>query len=170
MGADNDNGREAPIFSALITPHRSLTRSGFLALMIVVGGVNFLGALLFFVEGAWPVIGFMALDVVLVYWALKANYRSAAAYEQVIVTPSELTVRKVSHRGQVGEWSLNPLWVRLDRRGMEEFGLIELALVSQGRRLPIAAALSPRERESFAAALAAALALARRGPTRTALP
>jgi uncharacterized membrane protein len=170
MGPDNDRGHEPPIFSAVITPHRSLTRSGFIALMIVVGGINLLGALLFVVEGAWPVVGFMGLDVLLVYWALKANYRSAAAYEQVIVTPSVLTVRKVSHRGKVGEWSLNPLWVRLDREDMQEFGMIGLALVSHGRRLPIAAALSPPERESFAAALTTALAHARRGPTRTALP
>lgn len=170
MGADNDNRRETPIFSAVITPHRSLTRGGFRSLMFAVGGINFLGAALFFVEGAWPVVAFMALDVALIYWALKTNFRSAAAYEQVVVTPSELTVRKVSHRGRVGEWSLNPLWVRLDRRCMDEFGLIELALISHGRRLPIAEALSPPERESFASALSAALADARRGPTRTVLP
>ncbi|MBX6426086.1 MAG: DUF2244 domain-containing protein [Variibacter sp.] len=170
MRIDNDRGPEPPIFSAVITPHRSLSRKGFLALMLVIGGVSFTGGLAFYMAGAWPVVGFMGLDVALMYWALKANYRSAAAYEQVIVTPSELTVRKVSHRGEVGEWSLNPLWVRLDRQSMDDFGLQQIALVSHGRRLPIASYLSPAERESFAAALAAALAEAKRGPTRTVLP
>jgi uncharacterized membrane protein len=167
MDCDNDREREAPLFSAVITPHRSLSQRGFLALMLTIGGSNLAGAAAAAFAGAWPVVAFMLLDVALVYWALKANYRSGAGYEQVIVTPSELTVRKVSHRGKVGEWSLNPQWVRLERDEIEDFGLQELALVSGGRRLPVAAALSPRERESFASALAAALAQAKRGPTRT---
>ncbi|HET9903672.1 MAG TPA: DUF2244 domain-containing protein [Xanthobacteraceae bacterium] len=170
MNGDNARAEEAPLFSALITPHRSLSRRGFFALMAVVLSVNVGGALFCLVAGAWPVVGFMGLDVALVYWALTTNFRRAAAYEQVIVTPSALTVRKVSHRGEIGEWSLNPLWVRLDREDMQDFGLLKLALVSSGRRLPIADCLSPAERESFATALATALAEARRGVTRTAMP
>jgi uncharacterized membrane protein len=166
MQADNDHQGEAPLFSAVITPHRSLSQRGFIALMLVIGGANLAGGLLALAAGAWPVMAFMGLDVALIYWALKASYRSGASYEQVIVTPTELTVRKVSHRGKVGEWSLNPLWVRLEREEMQEFGLQELTVVSYGRRLPIAAALSPPERESFAAALGDALAQAKRGPTR----
>ena len=71
--------------------------------------------MVFLLAGAWPVFGFFGLDVLLVYWAFRLNYRSAKAYEQVTVTPSELTVRKVSHHGRVSEWTLNPLWVRLER-------------------------------------------------------
>ena len=67
------------------------------------------------------------------------------------------------------EWTLNPLWTKLDREQHEEFGLLRLFLVSRGRRLAIASFLSPQERESFAAALAAALGEAKRGPTRTPL-
>jgi uncharacterized membrane protein len=77
-------------------------------------------------------------------------------------------VRKVSHRGKVSEWTLNPLWVKLDRETHEEFGIERLFLVSRGRRLPIASFLGPQEKESFAAALAAAIGEAKRGPTRTA--
>ena len=94
---------------------------------------------------------------------------SAAAYEQVTMTASTLTVRKVSHRGKVAEWTLNPVWVRLQREGNAEFGLERLFLVSRGRRLPIATFLGPNEKASFADALAAALGEARRGPTRTVL-
>jgi uncharacterized membrane protein len=95
------------------------------------------------------------------------NYRRAKAYEQVTVTSSELTVRQVSHRGRIREWTLNPLWVRLDRVVRAEFGIERLFLVSHGRRLAIAGCLGPQEKEGFAAALAAALGEARRGPTRT---
>jgi uncharacterized membrane protein len=159
---------EPALFCALITPHRSLGGAGFLVLMAAIGGVSFAAGIVFLILGAWPVVGFFGLDVVLIYWAFRINYRAARAYEEVMVTTSELRVRKVSHRGRVAEWSLNPLWVRLDRDTHEEFGIERLFLVSRGRKLPIGGFLSPGEKESFADALAAAIGEAKRGPTRTA--
>lgn len=163
---DNDPAAEPTLFSAIITPHRSLSGTGFLLVMALVGGVSFAGGLFFYLLGAWPVVGFLGLDVLLVYWAFRANYRAAAAFEEVTVTPSVLRVRRVSHRGQVAEWTLNPLWTQLQRENSEDFGLLNLFLVSRGKRLTVAGFLSPKERESFAAALSAALGEAKRGPTR----
>jgi uncharacterized membrane protein len=167
MAPDNAPDREPPIFSAVLTPHRSLSPTGFLVFMLALGGVSFTTGMMFLMAGAWPVFGFFGLDVLLVYWAFRLNYRSARAYEQVTVTPSELTVRKVSHHGRVSEWTLNPVWVRLDRVVHEEFGIERLFLVSHGRRLSIAGFLGPHEKESFALALSTALGEAKRGPTRT---
>jgi uncharacterized membrane protein len=158
---------EPAIFSALITPHRSLGATGFLVLMLAIGGLSFVSGMVFLLLGAWPVFGFLGLDVLLVYVAFRANFRAARAYEEVKVTASELTVRKVSHRGGVREWTLNPVWVRLDRIVHAEFGIERLFLVSRGRRLSIASFLGPDEKASFARALADALGEARRGPTRT---
>ncbi len=169
MTPDNDPGGEPPIFSAVLTPHRSLSPTGFVIFMAVLGGLSFIMGMVFLIAGAWPVFGFLGLDVLLVYWAFKLNYRSAQAYELVTVTPSELMVRKVSHHGRVREWTLNPVWVRLQREVHDEFGLQRLFLESRGRELTIAAFLPPQEKESFAHALAGALAEAKRGPTRTVL-
>jgi uncharacterized membrane protein len=157
MASDNDQGPEAKIFSAVLTPHRSLSRTGFVLLMLILGGISFATGMMFLLAGAWPVFGFCGLDVLLLYWAFQVNYRRAQAYEQVTVTSSELTVRQVSHRGSIREWTLNPVWVRLDRVVHAEFGIERLFLVSHGRRLAIAAFLGPQEKESFALALSAAL-------------
>jgi len=157
------------IFSAVLTPHRSLGPTGFLIFMLFIGGISFVSGVFFVSIGAWPIFGFFGLDVLLVYWAFRANYRTARAYEEVTVTATELTVRQVSHRGRVREWTLNPLWVKLDRIVHEEFGIERLFLVSRGRRLPIAAFLGPAEKASFAHALGKALGEAKRGPTRTVL-
>ena len=167
--ADNDLNPEPTLFSAVITPHRSLSGTGFLLLMMLIGSVSFAGGMFFYLLGAWPVVGFLGLDVLLVYIAVRVSYRTAAAFEQVTVTPSELRVRRVTHRGRVSEWTLNPVWTQLDRETHEDFGLQRLFLVSRGRRLPVAGFLSPKERESFAAALSAALGEARRGPTQAAV-
>ena len=167
MSADNDRFLEPTIFSAVLTPHRSLSRKGFLILMMVLGLISFATGTAFLLAGAWPVFGFCGLDVLLIYFAFRLSYRRAKAYEQVTVTPSELTVRQVSHHGRISEWTLNPLWVKLDRVVHAEFGIERLFLVSHGRRLAIAGFLGPQEKESFALALSAALGEAKRGPTRT---
>jgi uncharacterized membrane protein len=168
-GPAPDDDREPTLFSAIVTPHRSLSRAGFIAVMAALGSISFAAGMVFLMIGAWPIFGFFGLDVLLVYLAFRANYRAAAAFEEVTVTPSELRVRKVTHRGAVSEWTLNPVWVKLDRQVHEEFGIERLFLVSHGRRLPIATFLGPQEKESFATALAAAIGEAKRGPTRTVL-
>src|SRR5947207_3543339 len=153
------------LFSARLTPHRSLDRTGFLVLMAFIAAVSFVAGLAFLLRGAWPVLGFFGLDVLVVYWAFRINFRHAKATEEISVTPSELRVRRVSHRGHVVEWVLNPLWVQLDQKTHAEFGIERLYLVSRGRRVSIGSFLGPDEKASFAKALMAALQAARRGPT-----
>jgi uncharacterized membrane protein len=167
MTHDNDTAGEPTLFSAIITPYRSLSGTGFVIIMMLFGAVSFAAGVFFLTLGAWPVVGFLGLDVLLLYWAFQLNYRQAAAYEEFLVTPSELVMRQVSRCGEVREWKLNPVWARLDRETHEEFGLQRLFLVSHGRRLSIASFLGPQEKESFANALTAALGAARRGVTRT---
>jgi uncharacterized membrane protein len=168
MTAGNEFEQELPqpeLFSALLTPHRSLNRTGFLVLMGFVCAISFAAGLAFLLMGAWPVLGFFGLDVLAIYWAFRINFRSARASEEITVTPSELRVRRVSHRGHVVEWVLNPLWVRLDQKGDAEFGIERLYLVSKGRHVSIGSFLGPDEKASFAKALLAALQAAKRGPT-----
>ncbi len=167
LGNEASSASDGKIFSAVLTPHRSLGPTGFLIFMLCIAGISFVTGVFFVMLGAWPIFGFFGLDVLLVYWAFRANYRTARAYEEVTVTATELTVRQVSHRGRVREWTLNPLWVKLDRIVHEEFGVERLFLVSHGRRVPIAAFLGPAEKASFAHALGKALGEAKRGPTRT---
>jgi uncharacterized membrane protein len=63
------------------------------------------------------------------------------------------------------EWTLNPMWVQLERKEDDEFGIEKLYLVSRGRRLSVGGFLGPEEKASFASALQAALTAAKRGPT-----
>ena len=168
MTASNGFERELPqpeLFSALLTPHRSLNRTGFLVLMAFLCAISFAAGMVFLLMGAWPVLGFFGLDLLAIWWAFRLNFRSAhVAREEITVTPSELRVRRVSHRGHVAEWVLNPLWVRLDQTGDAEFGIDRLYLVSSGRRVSIGSFLGPDEKASFAKALLAALQAAKRGP------
>ena len=165
-GNDFDPVPEEPkLFSALLTPHRSLNRTGFVVLMAFLSAVSFAAGVAFLMMGAWPVFGFFGLDVLAIYWAFRINFRRARACEEILVTPSELRLRRVSHRGHVAEWVLNPLWVQIDQKAHAEFGIEKLYLVSRGRRIAIASFLGPDEKASFVKALSTALQTARRGVT-----
>jgi uncharacterized membrane protein len=163
-GNEFDAQAQPELFSALLTPHRSLNRTGFLVLMALLSVISFAAGLAFLLMGAWPVLGFFGLDALAIYWAFRINFRHARASEEISVTLSELRVRRVSHRGHVVEFVLNPLWVRLDQKTHAEYGIEKLYLVSKGRHISIARFLGPDEKASFAKALLAALAAARRGP------
>ncbi len=166
MTAGNDfDPNEVELFSARLTPHRSLNRTGFLVVMAFISVVSFAAGVAFLLMGAWPVFGFFGLDVLAIYWAFRINFRRAKASEEIRVTPSELHVRRISHRGHVVEFSFNPLWVQLDRKTHAEFGIERLYLVSRGRRVAIANFLGAEEKESFSNALMVALQAAKRGPT-----
>jgi uncharacterized membrane protein len=166
LGNDFDDPELQPkLFSALLTPHRSLNRTGFLVLMGFLSVVSFVAGLAFLLMGAWPVFGFFGLDVLIIYFAFRVNFKRAEATEEITITPSELRVRRVSHRGHVVEWVLNPLWVQLDRKTHAEFGIEKLYLVSRGRRVSVARFLGADEKASFAKALSAALQAAKRGPS-----
>jgi uncharacterized membrane protein len=156
---------EPVLFSARLTPHRSLNRTGFVLVMTFLSVISFATGVAFLIMGAWPVFGFLGLDVLAIYIAFKINFGRARAREDITVTPSELRVRRVSHRGHVVEWVFNPLWVRLDEEIHEEFGTERLYLSSRGRRVSVGSFLGAEEKASFANALRAGLIAAKRGPT-----
>jgi uncharacterized membrane protein len=154
---------ERPVFAAVIRPHRSLGRRAFRIVMALCCVATAVASLPFLVLGFWPVAGFFGLDLLALFIAFQVNFRSAEGFEEVELTPLELLVRRVTHRGEAREWRFNPLWTRLDREVDDEFGLLKLALVSRGESLVIARDLSPPERESLAEALGRALSDVKRG-------
>jgi uncharacterized membrane protein len=145
-----------PQFSAVLTPNRSLGPRGFLVFMAAISTVSFATGLMFYMMGAWPVMGFMGLDVLLVYIAFRVNFRALRLYETVDLTEDALTVTRVAPSGRAQSWRFNPYWVRLnldERVGRTS----ELSIASHGERLVFASFLTDPEREDFAGALKEAL-------------
>ena len=151
-----DNSPSACYFDAMLRPHRSLSPRGFVVLMIAVVVASVLAGSAFFMLGAWPVPSFLGLDVVLIYWAFRANYRSGQAYETVRLTAADLVVEKVDGRGARRRWRLEPYWVRVNMADPPRHQ-IRLVLSSHGRSLTLGAFLTPTERPEVARALRAAL-------------
>ena len=162
MTADNAFAdAESPLFSVVLTPYRSLSPAGFNAVMAVFIAGSFTIGLAFWLLGAWPVVGFCGLDIALLQLAFRLNYRSARMAEEIRLTRQLLLVKKITASGHAVETGFNPYWARLEVDRHPAIGVTALRIASHGRRLDIARFLGPRERETFAAALGAALAKAR---------
>jgi uncharacterized membrane protein len=162
--APQDPADGDPQFSAVLTPNRSLGPRGFLVFMAAISTVSFATGLMFYLMGAWPVMGFMGLDVLLVYIAFRVNFRALRVYETVDLTEDALTVTRVAPSGRAQSWHFNPYWVRLnldERVGRTS----ELSIASHGERLVFASFLTDPEREDFAGALNQALREARQPRT-----
>jgi len=156
-GAKSQEGGETgDDFFALLTPHRSLSPRGFLILMSVICVISFVGGMAFFLVGAWPVFGFFVLDALAIYYAFRLNYRSARAYERVLISGGKLTITRVSASGKAQDWTFNPYWARVElasRPGRSS----QLCIGSHGRSLVLGAFLAENERQEFAAVLEKAL-------------
>ena len=70
-------------FDAVMAPNRSLPNSGFFMVMAVVVSVYLAGSVFFLSLGAWPVICFFGLDILLVWGAFKLSYRQGRLRERV---------------------------------------------------------------------------------------
>jgi uncharacterized membrane protein len=161
-GAGEATGPE--IFAAVLRPHRSLDDRGFTVVMVALATLSFAVGTTFYLLGAWPVPGFLGLDVLAVYLAFRRSYRSARASEEIRVSRDRLIVRRVSANGRAWVTEVNPYWARLELHRWPPFGITQMAIASHGKAFPIGSFLGAKERERLAAALAAALAEARAVP------
>lgn len=148
------------LFDVVIYPHRSLSRVGFVLVMGLIAGSSFTMGVVFYLAGAWPVIGFLGLDVLIIYVAFRLNYRRARAYETLTLRRDRLDVIQVDAAGHSRRTSLQPYWLSV---ALEQASgrLPRLMLRSHGRGLEVAAFLPEEEKSALAETLRAALASAR---------
>jgi uncharacterized membrane protein len=149
-------------WQAVLMPHRSLSKQGFLMVMSLVVVVNLLIGGWFFAIGAWPVAGFAGLDVLLLWWALKANFADARRMERISITDHELVLDQLRANQVPLQQRFVRRWVNVVLEEDTERELIgRLILVSGSMRISVGEFLAPEERKSLAHALRSALAIPR---------
>jgi uncharacterized membrane protein len=147
------------LWSVTLTPHRSLSREGFVTLMLVVVLINFAGGLLFLVSGAWPVAGFMGLDVLLIWWAFRQNFADAKRAERITIRDDLVTVQRVSPAGAMETLEFNRRWLKVELEFDEAREMVgRLLLVYRGALTEVGSFLGRDERQSLSKALRTALA------------
>ena len=150
-------------FDVVLRPHRSLTPVGFTVVMSILAVWSFIGGLVFWLKGAWPVVGFFGLDIAIVYWAFRASYGQGRAAERLYLADGTLTVWRRDKRGGEERYAFPSYWLRVtleeDRNGPGQ-----LILSSHGRQLAVGGFLAPDERAELARELSTALREARAAP------
>jgi uncharacterized membrane protein len=149
-------------WQATLVPHRSLNRAGFVAVMALVAVVNLVVGGLFMALGAWPVAGFAGLDVLIIWWAFRANFADARKMERIRITDHELVFDRLFHGLPPQQQRFVRRWVRVELEEDRERELIgRLSLVSGQSRISVGEFLAPEERRTLAEALKRALAIPR---------
>jgi uncharacterized membrane protein len=158
-----DAARDAPsaddgavLFDARLTPHRSLPPVGFALLMGAISLLSFGAGLTFYLIGAWPIVGFLGLDVLLIYIAFKVSFRRMRAFETLRLTEAALVYERVSPAGVRRRWTFQPYWLHVEYDDPSDHGS-QLRLRSHGRSVTVGAFLPPPARASLAVELRQAL-------------
>lgn len=160
MSEEQVQAQTGATFNAVLRPHRSLSPLGFVVLMSLISLISFVVGMYFLLLGAWPIMGFFGLDVLLMYWAFKLSYRSGLEYETVELSSERLTLTHFDPRGKRHSIELNPYWVRVGLTE-EHDGRTIMWLASHGREIVFGRFLSDDEKRDFAGALSSALSLAK---------
>jgi uncharacterized membrane protein len=154
---------ECPALDLVYHPHRSLSPGGFLAVMAAIAIAGCATGVAFLLAGAWPVMGFMGLDIALVWYAFRLNYRRARGWERVRLTEASLTVERAGPKGEVAQFQFQPYWLRVEMDDPPKPGS-RLTLRTHGRAVEIGTFLGPDERLALARTLREALARQKESP------
>jgi uncharacterized membrane protein len=143
---------EAPIFEAVIVPHRSLSRRGLRLLLAAIFLACSINAAVFIAIGAWPVGGFTGVELLLAAVLLRLNVVSARASEMLLLTSKALRIVRTDRHGRRAERVLSPAWltVTLEERPGRVPGLW---VGTSGQREEVAKSLGEAEKRDLARAL-----------------
>ena len=97
-----------------VLPYRSLSKKGFRTLMLIVSAIFFVIGVFFWYIGAWPVFGFLGLDVLLLYYAFKINYKSGEITESLKLIKENLQITRNFPSGTEQKWNLEPYWTKVE--------------------------------------------------------
>jgi uncharacterized membrane protein len=137
------------IFDLELRPNRSMPERHFWLMMAGVAGIFLAMGVRFLFLGAWPILPFMLLDAGLLWWAMRASYRSGRESEHLRLDAGGLELVRIAAHGAARRTRIEPHWARVE---LEETGEAEnrLWLTARGERHAIGAFLSPPERAELA--------------------
>lgn len=146
---------------AVLEPPRSLTTRGLNRVMLILGAFSAVFSLGFLLVGAWPVVGFLGAEILVLWLVFQWSFRAQTARTYVRVTADEVDVRKVDGWGRERRASMASHFARVefDRTAT---GPNALRLATSRTAYPLGEFLTPHERETFARRLMQAISDARR--------
>ncbi|MEM7074826.1 MAG: DUF2244 domain-containing protein [Pseudomonadota bacterium] len=129
-------------------PHRSLSRRGFAAFILVT--LAMISLPLLSVLGTvvlWGILPFMALSVWGIWFAIERSYRDARMGEELTIGPGEVQLVRNNIRGPAQHWDCQSYWARVHMHPTGGPVPHYVTLSGRGREVEIGAFLSEDERK-----------------------
>lgn len=153
---------EPILFREILQQHQALSDRGW-AVVFGALGIFFTGfGLAMFVNGAWPVIGFLGIEVGALYLGYRVMTGRAKRQEELILTPSTLSLHLRDPKGRLQRQSFptEDCAVFINTPTTWDDPVV---LRAGNRRIPFGGDLNPDQRRDLATRLLSALSEARRG-------
>ena len=128
-----------------IYPSQSLSRKGFRILILIFLIPACLIGTFFSLLGAWPVAGFMGLELVLIYFAFKIYLNNSKVYERIVLDDKNLRIKYYNQEKIIKTITLEPTWLKVHISNNNIPSNI-LSLRSHGKENFVGMFLSPREK------------------------
>ena len=146
-----NQSKSQPLERLTIWPHRSLSRKGFMVLITILACLLFTIGVGFFLAGAWPVIGFLGLELLVVWGAFNLNYRAAKVRETIETNTETLKIEHTDERGKLAITEFPVGWLRVQLSPLATPDVSSryrqrVILSSHGRQAEVGAFLHPAEK------------------------
>ena len=135
-----------------LEPSKSLSPKGANLMLVILGGFGFVISGSFMVFGAWPVVGFMALDVLLIYIVFEAQYRRSDRGQEITISNDKIEIKYFKAGTCVKTILLNKYWAKLEHLNSSN-RQSKLMFSSHGRFSEIGEFLSLKEKQKLVAHL-----------------
>ncbi len=147
---------EPTLFQAVVRPHRSLSPRGLRLLILGLCSCSLTISALFYLAGAWPIMGFCGAEIGLAVLLLKLNQKQARRSETITLRPAEIEVTRLDEAGRHSVRRLRSAWLNvvLEERPARVPGLY---LRSRSEQEELARDSGEVEKRDLAARLADAL-------------
>ena len=140
---DAANALDGTAFFVEMRPNRSLTVRGRRFWFAAIAGTTFLLAGLATVVGAWLVLPFAGLEIVVLWYAFRLIARHDGDYEWVRVTGRQFCWTKCES-GRYEVLAGNAAWVQVS--SISRHGRVEIGLRYQGRTVSVGKMISDEQR------------------------
>ena len=135
-----------------LEPSKSLRPEGANLVLVILGCFGLVISGSFMVFGAWPVIGFMALDVLLICIMFQAQYRRSERGQEITISNDKIEIKYFKGGSCVKTVLLNKYWAKLEH--FNSFNRqSKLMFSSHGKFSEIGGFLSLKEKQKLAADL-----------------
>ena len=136
-----------------IYPNNSLSPKGFFLLMAFITIPCLAIGIMFLVMGAWPVLGFMGLEIVLIYIFFKILFHKNNFYEHITLDTNNFNIFYNNKNRIINTIVLEPTWLQVKLNKKDK----SLFVLTHGKFIELGKCLAFQEKVSLAKTIEDAL-------------